>query len=243
MGRDSGLVATRKMVAMAMISAIAFLLAAFVRFPVVPAVGFLRYDPKDVIIVIGGYLFGPLAALIVTVVVAMLEMFTVSGTGFVGFIMNVVSGVAFACTASAIYSRWRTRQGAIIGLIAATLAMTAVMMLWNYFLTPIFLDQPREQVARLLVPGFMPFNLFSGTLNSAIILLIYKPISRAISFSGLMATSQPESRRLGAIIPIAAALIAISGIMWILVQQGLFDPRVEYYEEVSYEIRRFCTMG
>jgi len=98
---------TRKLTTLAMICAIAFLLAAFVRFPIVPAVGFLRYDPKDIVIVIGGFIFGPLAALIVTVVVSLLQMVTVSASGPIGAVMNIISGAAFCCTAAYIYGKMR----------------------------------------------------------------------------------------------------------------------------------------
>jgi len=52
---------TKKITTLAMISAMAFVLAAFVR---VPVVLFLRYDPKDVIIAIAGFIYGPMAAFI-----------------------------------------------------------------------------------------------------------------------------------------------------------------------------------
>ena len=192
MQRNSkGLLNTRTMIVLAMISAVAFVLAATIRFPVVPAVGFLRYDPKDIVIVLGGFLFGPLAAFIVTVVVSLIQLFTTSATGFIGFIMNVISGTAFACTAAFIYNKNRTLKGAVLGLVAGTVVMTVVMMLWNYIVTPGFMGVPREQVVALLVPGFLPFNLFGGIVNSALVLLIYKPVSSALQRSGLL----PKSRQ------------------------------------------------
>ena len=86
----------KRMTTMAMLCAVAYVVMVAVKIPVVL---FLKYEPKDVIIVIGGFLMGPLAAFTVSLVVSLVEMFTVSDTGIVGFIMNVLSSCAFACSA------------------------------------------------------------------------------------------------------------------------------------------------
>ena len=64
--------------------------------------GFLQFDLKDIIIVIGGFMMGPIYSLIISVIVALLELLTASNTGIIGLIMNIVSSVAFCCTASLI---------------------------------------------------------------------------------------------------------------------------------------------
>ena len=83
----------KKLTVLAMLCAVAYVIVALVRIPVVM---FLKYEPKDVIIAFGGFLYGPLAALIVTTVVSFIEMLTVSTTGWIGLIMNILSTAAFA---------------------------------------------------------------------------------------------------------------------------------------------------
>ncbi|MDR2168075.1 MAG: ECF transporter S component [Clostridiales bacterium] len=211
------LLTPRTMVILAMISTIAFILTWLVRFPVVPAVGFLRYDPKDIIIVIGGFLFGPMAAFLVTVVVALIQMFTISATGWIGFIMNVISGTAFAVTASYIYSRNRTLRGAIIGLVAGTIAMTGVMMVWNYLVTPWFMGVSREMVVSLLVPAFMPFNLFNGIVNSSLTLLLYRPMVLGLQKARVL----PEPSTPAKTKTFNPALIAVS--VFVLLTAGIWS--------------------
>ena len=63
----------RKLAVLAMLSALAYILMYFFRIPVVM---FLKYEPKDIIILIGGFLFGPLSALAMSVVVSLVEMVT-----------------------------------------------------------------------------------------------------------------------------------------------------------------------
>jgi len=215
---------TRKLCVLAMMSALAFLLAAYVRISIVPAVGFLRYDPKDIIIVIAGFIFGPLAAFVVTVVVAAMQWFTgVSTTAHIGFFMNVVSGTAFCCTAALIYKKKRTFKGALIGLIIAGLFATAVMMLWNYILTPIFMEQPRERIVRLLLPGFLPFNLINNGINIVLTMLLYKRIKGMLHSTGMM--QQPDETggskmpHAGLILSVLFALLTIA--LWVLILVGI----------------------
>ena len=79
--------------------------------------GFLTFDMKDVIIAIGGFLYGPLNALCISLVTSVIEMFTVSETGPIGLLMNVLSTIAFACPAAFIYKRRQKLSGAVAGLL------------------------------------------------------------------------------------------------------------------------------
>ncbi|MGN1344084.1 MAG: ECF transporter S component, partial [Traorella sp.] len=86
---------TKKLTMIAMLVAAAFVAVSLFRIPIVL---FLKYEPKDVIITIGGFLFGPLTAFLVSLFVSIIEMFTISDTGIIGAIMNLLSSCAFACT-------------------------------------------------------------------------------------------------------------------------------------------------
>ena len=130
---------TRKMTMMAMLCAIALVAVAVCRIPIIPAVDFITYDPKDIVLTIGGYLFGPVSALVMCFAVSFVEMFTLSTTGYIGFIMNFLSSAAFACTATYFYKRKHSIRHAVFGLILGSVIMTAIMLLWNYIITPIYM--------------------------------------------------------------------------------------------------------
>lgn len=184
----------KKLTVLAMLCALAFvvmLLAHLVPFfAFIPSLPFLKYDPKDVIIVIGGLLFGPLEALAVSVVVSTLEMITISTTGPIGLVMNVLSTAAFVCPAALLYKRRHNMRGAVTGLAAGVLLMTGVMLLWNYLITPMYMKIDREVLVGYLLPGFLPFNLLKAGINMALTLLIYKPVSTALRKARLL----PESK-------------------------------------------------
>lgn len=172
--RKSNRMDTKKMVVLAMMTAIAYVSVFIFRIPVVL---FLKYEPKDVIITIGGFLFGPLASMLMSAVVSLVEMVTISGTGPIGALMNFLSTVSFACTAAIVYKKIHTIKGAVIGLVTGSVVMVGVMLAWNYLITPLYMETPREAVAEMLVPVFLPFNLLKAVLNGAITMLLYKPLS------------------------------------------------------------------
>lgn len=164
---------TKRLTITAMLCALAYVAAAIAR---VPIVLFLRYDPKDVIIVIGGFLFGPLTSLSITLIVSVTQMFTVSGTGVLGCLMNVISSCSFALPAAWVYRKKSKLSGAILGLLGGWGCQVVVMMLWNYLIAPIYMGYPREEIVKLLLPAFLPFNLIKGGLNAAITAVLYRPV-------------------------------------------------------------------
>lgn len=156
-----------------MLCTISYLVMVFCR---VPVVYFLKYDPKDVIVTMGGFFLGPLAAFFISVIVSFMEMFSVSDTGLIGFIMNVVSTCSFACTASLIYKKIHNFKGIFSGLLCGSFLMVAVMLLWNYYIVPIYMGIPRKTSAELLVTAFLPFNVLKSGLNMVFALFLYRPL-------------------------------------------------------------------
>jgi len=211
---------TKKLTALAMLSAIAFVMTAFVR---VPVVLFLRYDPKDIIIVIGGFIFGPMAAFAITVVVAVIQMFTVSQTGPWGLLMNIIASGAFCCTAAYIYQKNRTMKGAVYGLVAGFFVSTAAMMFWNYIVTPLYMGVPRADVVRLLLPAILPFNLIKNGINVALSILLYKHVKNVLKMIKLLPSStesdSPAKFNIG--ILIATVFVLVTCVLWVLMLQGI----------------------
>jgi riboflavin transporter FmnP len=144
-------------------------------------------------------------------VVALVEMITVSDTGLIGFIMNLLATASFACTAAFIYKRKPVLSRAVIGLVSGGVLATVVMLLWNYLLTPIYMSQPRADVVALMLPALLPFNLLKVGLNGALTMLIYKPLVNALRRAGLVppssAVNQGEKKRTGPLLVSAAILI------------------------------------
>ena len=162
---------------MGMMAAIACVLGLF-RFPILPMVPFLTYDFADIPIIVSAFAFGPVAGLLITVVVSFIQAFLLGGDQLYGFIMHILASGSFVIVASLIYKGHKTKKMAIVSLIAATLVMIVVMGAANYFVTPYYYGGAamKEMVVKLM-PFILLFNLIKGVANSVITLLVYKRIS------------------------------------------------------------------
>lgn len=166
---------TKKITTLGMLCGLAVIVNLLIHFPLIPSVEFLSYDAKDVIIVIGGFIYGAGSAFIMSVITSLLEIMY-RGGNLLDVLMNVISTCTFACVAAWIYKRDHTRKGAFLGLGIGTVCSVLSMLLWNYIVTPIYFGMPREAVVSILVPGILPFNLLKCGLNSGLTLFLYKPI-------------------------------------------------------------------
>ncbi len=212
---------TKKLTVAAMLCALAYIVMAIGR---VPVVLFLSYDPKDVIIALGGLIWGPMMSFAVSVIVSFIEMITVSDTSWIGFLMNVISTCSFACTAAFIYKKKRTLSGAVIGLAVGAVIAVVVMMLWNYLITPLYMGYPREAVVALLLPAFLPFNLLKAGLNASLTFLLYRPVVAALKNTGLIDKSKSknaEKRKTNVGLLILAAAIIVTCALFILSLNGV----------------------
>ena len=135
---------------------------------------------------IAAFIYGPSAAITMALIPALIEFITISDTGFWGLLMNFVSSAAFSFTASLIYKYKRSFNGAIIGIYAAVIATTAIMIPMNIFVTPIYMGVPRQAVINLLPTLLVPFNFAKSLMNAAITMLIYKPVSLAMKRARLI---------------------------------------------------------
>lgn len=176
------------MVLAAIFSAMAFCISAVFSTIKIgfPGAEWLHFDGKDVIISLCGFVLGPVYALSVSLVAALLEMFFVSGTGYIGMLMNFLSSALFACTASLFYRAFKNFAGAAIGLTVATAVTTVFMLGWNYIVTPFYMGVDRAIVKAMLLPTFLPFNAVKYSANAAIALLLYHPIMAALEAAGVV---------------------------------------------------------
>ena len=171
---------TKKMVILAMLTAMSFVLAATIRFPLLPQAPFIKYSPSDIPIVIGGLIFGPFSAFLIALASALLEGITVGTSGIIGIIMNIVSKTSFAVIISLIYKKFATNKGLIFALIIGSIVNLISMVLLNIALTPIYTGQAVEKVIAMILPIIIPTNLIKLAINSVVSFAIFKSIFKFI---------------------------------------------------------------
>lgn len=170
---------------MAMLAAISIILVALIHFPIFVSAPFLEYDPADIPIIIGTFLYGPTLGFILAVVTCIVQGVTVSAaSGIIGIVMHIFATGSYVLVAGIIYKKNHTKKGAIIALIAGTLTMTISMVIWNLVFTPIFLGTPFDAVKAMIIPIIIPFNLIKAGVNSVITYFTYKPVERILKVKG-----------------------------------------------------------
>lgn len=210
---------TRAITTLGLLTALAY--AAMAACKVIPAIGgFLSFDLKDTVMAIGGFLFGPLAALCMAIIVPLIELITVSHTGPYGLIMNIVATCLFVLPAVILYRRRHDTKHAVIGLVTGTVCLTIGMVAWNYIITPMYLNMPRAAVLDLM-PMIIGFNIVKGVCNAALIMLLYPPVSTALRRAHLVAPSKysatgGQKPKFNYIPMIVSAVVLITGVFFLL---------------------------
>ncbi len=172
---------TKKLALGAMLIAISVLLVLAIHFPIFPAAAFLEYDPADIPILIGTFIYGPVMGLILTVAASVIQGLTVSAkSGLYGILMHIIATGTFVIVAGCIYSTGKSKKRAAIALVCATVASVIIMAIANLVITPLFMGVPRSAVMSMLLPIIVPFNAIKFGINSVITFAVYKPVSKWI---------------------------------------------------------------
>ncbi|MBP5207127.1 MAG: ECF transporter S component [Clostridia bacterium] len=177
----------RTLIVMSVFAAISIVLVYLIRFPVFPAVSYLTYDPADITIFLCAMLISPVLSLILTFVVALIQAAIFEPGSFpFGPVMHLIATGAAAFVCGFIYRRVKNIKGAIIGLAAAVVSATAIMIPLNLLITPLQYTVPVSVVIELL-PYIIAFNLVKFGINAAVTGLLFKPTELALRKTGATA--------------------------------------------------------
>lgn len=153
------------------------MVTSFIELPIFPAAPWLKYDPSGIVCLIAGFAFGPMAAAIVSVLGFVPHIFADP----YGSLMAIGVALALSVPAAFIYRRWRTRKGATIGIVVGAVAALVIAILGNLVITPLYAHMTVAQVAVMIVPILLPFNLLKFAIHGVVTFLIYKPISTLVN--------------------------------------------------------------
>ena len=213
----------RKISVVGVLTAVAYLFTFIFHFKV----AFLTFDFKDSILAIVSFLYGPLYGLISAATVALFEFLSFSDTGVYGLIMNFLASGTFAVTCGVIYKIKHSFSGAIISVITSVITVTTVMLLANIFITPYYMGVSTGEVIKLLPKLLLPFNLCKSLINAMSVMVIYKPITRALKNIGLIKNkkeAEQTSKSRSVILIISSVLIiALTVLFLIFILDGNFE--------------------
>lgn len=189
-------VSTNKLVKVALLSAISFILM-FIEMPI-PGLfpEFLKIDISDIPALIAGLSLGPIAGIAVEVVKNFLHGIVATTTGGVGEIANIIVGSAFVVGTSTVYMKNKNIKNLLVSLLVGTLSMIIVGSLVNYFfLLPFYgkimgmeaiigigqaVNPNVKDLLSFVLWFIAPFNLVKGIMISILIIPIYKKMEQFI---------------------------------------------------------------
>lgn len=160
------------------------------------APSFYELDLSEVVVLVGGFAMGPMAAVTIEAIKIILN-FVLNGTitAGVGEVANFVIGCSLVVPAAVIYRRHKSRKSAVVGLAVGTVSLTVVGVLLNYFvLLPAYsyfmgvdlsvfvgmgtaINAWVTDLGTLVVFATAPFNIIKGVTVSLLTLLLYKRLS------------------------------------------------------------------
>ena len=189
---------TRRMVIIAMLSAISVVLMLF-EFPLPFLPPFYKIDASELPIIIGAFTLGPVAGVIMEFIKVTLNLLMDgTTTAFVGEFANFLIGCSFVVPASIVYYFKKTKKNAIFGLLLGILTCTVAGCLLNaYLLLPAYSKAFKMDIEALIAMGTAvngminslftfvvfataPLNFIKCGVVSILTMLIYKPISKIL---------------------------------------------------------------
>lgn len=166
---------TRELVTIAIFAAMTMVLS-FIQIPLFPPAPWLMYDPSGVIPLITALLFGPAAGVTVGIVGWLPRLFFDP----LGTLITVVVIAAMSFITGTVYRIRKTFAGAMVGMGLGAVVFLILAILLNLLITPLYAHVSIPEVAAMIVPILLPFNLIKAILNAVITALLYKPVSNLI---------------------------------------------------------------
>lgn len=181
---------TRKLTLIGIFAAISTVLMFFeLPLPFMPP--FLKFDPSGVPILLASMLFGPSAAISVTLVKDLIHLLSTT-TGGVGELADFLIMSTFSVVVGLIYHKRSDRKGVLLATLAGTATCALVGALANrYLLIPFFskmmpleaifaacaeINPAIDGLNAYILFGAIPFNLIKGLLLTVFTFLLYRKL-------------------------------------------------------------------
>lgn len=181
---------TRKITLIGIFAAISSVLMFFeLPLPFMPP--FLKFDPSGVPILLASMLFGPSAAISVTLIKDVIHLLSTT-TGGVGELADFLILSTFSIVVGLIYRKRSDRKGVLLATLAGTATCAAAGALANYYLLiPFFskimpldaifaacaeINPAIDGLSAYILFGAVPFNLIKGLLLTLFTFLLYRKL-------------------------------------------------------------------
>ncbi len=176
---------TKNISGMAVFSALSFIvyLLEIPIFASTPA-SFLELDLSNVFVMLAGFMYGPIPAVVITMVKESIHI-TVGSTGGVGELANTLITTAYVLIPSIVYTRKKGLKSVIITLFVACLVQVGVSVLVNRYINfpfftgslPFVTTKTSETLFNALWVYVLTFNAIKSIVISVLTIALYKKTS------------------------------------------------------------------
>ena len=183
---------TKNIAGMALFSALSYVVS-FLEFPIFPAAGFLKLDFSAVFILLGGFMYGPLAGVMISAIKELLR-FISSSTGGIGELANFMVCTAFIIIPTVIYYYKKGIITVIITLVVGIFFQAAAALIANrYIMFPLYMGSGAAAAFDSLWVYVLLFNIIKGVVISTVVFLLYKRISYLFKKINLQSVSENDT--------------------------------------------------
>ncbi len=164
---------------MALFGAVSLILMQF-EFPIIPMFPYLKFDFSDIMVVIGGGLFGPVGAVLTAVIKVFLNFVLFGGNvvSLIGMSSSLLASLAFALPLTVTLKNdttwnWIKSSG------LSVLSLTVLLSVGNWLIfTPLYINLLNFNLGTSLVnyvlTAIVPFNLVKGVILSITSVIVYR---------------------------------------------------------------------
>ena len=166
----------RELVTLAIFSALGMALS-FIQIPIFPPAPYLQYDPSGIVTLTVALMYGPAAGIMVQLV-SWIPKLIMSP---LGSLLTFVAMIGAVLVVGFIYKKFHNLKGAIVAIVVGSMIFTAIAIAMNFVITPIYTPGVTvEEVASMVVPILLPFNIIKCVINGVVTGLLYKPVSNLV---------------------------------------------------------------
>lgn len=169
------------------------------RFPIPFLPPFLSFDLSGLMEMLGGYMFGPVAAFFIILVKILIQLAMQGSFSFgTGELQSLILSCTYVLPALGLYHFRKSKQTAALGLFVSTILVSVVAVITNlYLIIPFYaklsgmtmadfvaicsaVNPAVKNATGMVLLGILPFNLIKYGVTSIVTFLVYKRLSRFI---------------------------------------------------------------
>ena len=188
---------TKKMAMVSILSAFSVVLY-FLGFPLPFFVSFLDVQFSNLPVYLASFMFGPVEGIVVSLIRTLIKI-PFTKTMCVGELQDLIISITISCISGIVYFKNKTRKGALLALVIASLSWVLIALLSNVFISvPFYIkfmfggnNEVLVNMIKAVIPNTtsenylmnylllscLPFNILLSSVVSLITFLVYKRTS------------------------------------------------------------------